>query len=92
LSPSDSSGWSDRVTAWVPGVADDQPYHLVAPIVGQVMAGRHRTKEDPLDTFWRIVAQGLAGEATRRHNAAETQSPETQETEEGPADAEPSPS
>jgi hypothetical protein len=81
---------ADCVTAKVPGVADDQPYHLVAPIVGQGMAGRHRTKEDPLDTFWRIVAQGLAGETVRRHNEAETQPLETEETEEGPAEAEPS--
>jgi hypothetical protein len=53
------------------------------------MAGRHRTKEDALDTFWRIVAQGLAGDAMRRHNATETDALETEETEEGPAEAEP---
>ena len=56
------------------------------------MAGRHRTKEDALDTFWRMVAQGLAGDAVRRHNAGETQGLESPETEEGPAEAEPSPS
>ena len=56
------------------------------------MAGRHRTKEDALDTFWRVLAQGLAGDALRRDNAAEGEALETEETEEGPAEAETEPS